>query len=63
MNDEILPRKQYPTAEGIKNILEGLAEADPKAKTARPEDFMDARFVKEFDENGFVDNLYKGSKR
>src|SRR5690349_13951248 len=53
VNDEILPRKQYPTAEGIKNILEGLADTDPKAKTARPEDFMDARFVKELDESGF----------
>src|ERR1051325_1151619 len=42
VNDEILPRKQYPTVEGIKNILEGLADTDPKAKTARPEDFMDA---------------------
>jgi hypothetical protein len=63
VNDEILPRKQYPTIEGIKNILEGLADTDPKAKTARPEDFMDARFVKELDESGFTDNLYKGAKR
>jgi NitT/TauT family transport system substrate-binding protein len=63
VNDEILPRKQYPTIEGIKNILEGLADTDPKAKTARPEEFMDARFVKELDESGFTDNLYKGAKR
>src|SRR5882724_4206339 len=61
--DERLPPKQYPTLEGIKNILEPLAETDPKAKTAKPEDFVDIRFIKELDESGFIDELYKGRKR
>jgi NitT/TauT family transport system substrate-binding protein len=60
VNDEILPPKQYPTLEGIKNILESLAESDPKAKTAKPADFADMRFVKELDDNGFIAGLYKG---
>jgi NitT/TauT family transport system substrate-binding protein len=61
--DERLPPKQYPTLEGIKNILEPLAETDPKAKAAKPEDFVDIRFIKELDESGFIDELYKGRKR
>jgi len=61
--DDRLPLKQYPTLEGIKNILEPLAETDPKAKAAKPEDFVDIRFIKELDESGFVDELYKGRKR
>lgn len=61
--DEILPTKQYPTLEGIKKILEPLGETDPKAKTAKAEEFVDMRFVKELDDSGFVDSLYKGSKR
>jgi len=61
--DDRLSRKQYPTLEGIKNILEPLAEKDPKAKAAKPEDFVDMRFIKELDESGFIDDLYKGSKR
>ena len=61
--DERLPPKQYPTLEGIKNILDPLAETDPKAKTAKPEDFVDIRFIKELDESGFIDELYKGRKR
>jgi NitT/TauT family transport system substrate-binding protein len=61
--DDRLPPKQYPTMEGIKNILASLAETDPKAKTAKPEDFVDIRFIKELDESGFVDDLYKGRKR
>ena len=60
--DEFLPPKQYPTLEGIKNILEPLAEKDPKAKAAKPEDFVDMRFIKELNECGFVDDLYKGRK-
>ncbi len=61
--DDRLPPKQYPTLEGIKNILESLAQTDPKAKAAKPEDFVDVRFVKELDESGFVDDLYKSRKR
>ena len=61
--DDRLPPKQYPTLEGIKNILEPLAQTDPKAKSAKPEHFVDMRFVKELDESGFVDDLYKGRKR
>lgn len=60
--DEILPTKQYPTLEGIKNILAPLAENDAKAKAAKPEEFVDMRFIKELDQSGFIDDLYKGSK-
>ncbi len=62
ITDEKLPPKQYPTLEGIKKILEPLAETDPKAKAAKPEDFVDTRFIKELDDSGFIDNLYKRSK-
>jgi NitT/TauT family transport system substrate-binding protein len=53
-----LPAKQYPTLEGIKTILEPLKN-DPKAKAAKPEDFVDMRFIKELDESGYIDRLYK----
>jgi NitT/TauT family transport system substrate-binding protein len=63
MTDEKFPPKQYPSLEGIKKILEPLAETDPKAKAAKPEDFVDMRFIKELDDSGFIDELYKGRKR
>jgi NitT/TauT family transport system substrate-binding protein len=63
ITDEKFPPKQYPSLEGIKKILEPLAETDPKAKAAKPEDFVDMRFIKELDESGFIDELYKGRKR
>ena len=61
--DDKLSPKQYPTLEGIKNILEPLAEKDPKTKAAKAEDFVDMSFIKELDESGFVDELYKGRQR
>lgn len=63
VNDEILPAKQYPTLEGIKQILEPLGETDPKAKAAKPEDFVDMRFIRELDESGFTNDLYKRDKK
>lgn len=56
---QMLPRTPYPTTEGIRNILSELSVVLPKAKTARPEDFVEPRFVKELDETGFIDRLYR----
>ncbi len=50
-------------AKYLENILEPLASTDPKAKAAKPEDFVDIRFIKELDESGFIDELYKARKR
>src|SRR5262249_56043355 len=50
-----LPAKQYPTLEGLKTIL----ASDPKAKGAKAEDFVDLSFIKELDERGYIDKLYK----
>jgi NitT/TauT family transport system substrate-binding protein len=58
-----LPQKQYPTLEGIKTILDQLALKDPKARAAKPQDFVDARYVEEFDKSGFTDGLYRRAKR
>jgi ABC-type nitrate/sulfonate/bicarbonate transport system substrate-binding protein len=57
--DQKYPRKQYPTLPGIQTVLDAIADDNPKAKAARPQDFVDARFVKELDDSGFIDGLYK----
>jgi NitT/TauT family transport system substrate-binding protein len=59
VTDDKLPPKPYPSLEGIKTILDGMAKTDPRAKSAKPEDFVDLRFVKELDESKFIDGLYK----
>jgi NitT/TauT family transport system substrate-binding protein len=55
----LTPRKPYPTLRGIEIMLRELAARDPKAKAAKPEDFVNLTFVKELDDSGFIDRLYK----
>lgn len=62
ISDHKLPPQQYPTLEGIKTILDQLGQKEPKAKAAKPQDFVDARFVEEFNKSGLIDSLY-GQKR
>ncbi len=61
--DNKLPPKQCPTLEGLQTILDQLGQKDPKARAAKPQDFVDARFVEGFDKSGFIDNLYGQKKR
>jgi len=58
IRDSQLPRKQYPTLEGLKTVLTTLGEKDPKARAIKPEDLVDLRFIKELDQSGFIDTLY-----
>ena len=62
IDENKLPAKQYPTAEGLKTIIDQLALTNPKAKAAKPQDFIDARFVEEFDKSGYIDSLYGRKK-
>jgi NitT/TauT family transport system substrate-binding protein len=59
VDGNLLPKKQYPTLEGLKSILTPLAEKNPKAKAAKPEDFADLSFIEELDRSGYADSLYK----
>ena len=55
----LTPKKPYPTLRGIEIMLRELAVRDPKAKGARPDDFVNQTFIKELDSSGFIDGLYK----
>jgi NitT/TauT family transport system substrate-binding protein len=47
----------YPTVEGVGVLLKTLEKTNPKARTAKPEDFVDSRLVRELDKSGFTDRL------
>lgn len=61
--DDRISRKQYPYLAGLQVALDLLSEENPKAKGARPEDFVDNRFIKELDDSGYIDKLYKSKIR
>src|SRR5919106_1869102 len=55
LSESVLPRKQYPSLEGIKIIL----ATELKGKPGKPEDFADSSFIRELDQSGYIDSLYK----
>lgn len=57
----LVPEKPYPTVKGVQIILRELGAKDPAARSARPEQFIDASIVKELDGSGFIDRLYKST--
>jgi hypothetical protein len=59
IDGNLLAKNQYPSLEGLKFILAPLAEKDAKARAAKPEDFADLSFIKELDQSGYADSLYK----
>ena len=59
LTEAMFSKKQYPSLEGLKTVLEDIGERDPRAKTAKPEQFVDFSFIKELDSSGFIDALYK----
>ena len=49
-----LEKIPYPTIAGVRNIIEQLALKNPKAKQARPEQFIDSSLVAELEQSGFI---------
>ena len=48
----------YPSIEGVKTVLEFLAQENPKARTADPNSFIDNSIIKELEASGFISGLY-----
>ena len=59
MHETLYSKKQYPSIEGLKTVTDDVAERDPRAKNVKPEQFIDATFIRELDRTGFIDGLYK----
>jgi ABC-type nitrate/sulfonate/bicarbonate transport system substrate-binding protein len=45
------------TATGIQNVLDALADQNPKARSANPQDFYTNRFIDELEQTGFMREL------
>jgi ABC-type nitrate/sulfonate/bicarbonate transport system substrate-binding protein len=54
--------KPYPTVKGMQAVLGDLAGRNPKAKDAPTAQLVNLPFLKELDESGYIDRLYKTSR-
>jgi len=53
----LVPQKPYPNVEGIRKTME-LYDS-PEMRKHAPEDFYDNGFVRELDQSGYIDSLYR----
>ena len=56
---EIYQPIPYPSASAIQTQLTWMADRDPRAKNAKPEQFIDGSFLREIEKSGFVSKLYQ----
>ena len=49
----------YPNLEGIRNAMDEVAQRIPAVKNKKPEDFINTRFLKELEKEGFFKSLGK----
>ncbi len=54
---DLMPVMPYASSKAIQTILDFLAEKQPKAATAKPEDFYDMSYLKRIEESGFLKTL------
>ena len=55
---KVMERRLDVKPEGIQAILEEVAKTDPRAKTIRPQDLIDRRFLDEMAKSGSLDKLW-----
>ena len=56
---EIYQPIPYPSPAAIQTQLTWMAEKDPRAKAAKPEQFIDGSILREIEKSGFVTRLYQ----
>jgi ABC-type nitrate/sulfonate/bicarbonate transport system substrate-binding protein len=58
---KVLEKAPYINMLGMQNALEDLAKTVPAAKGAKPEQFIDHRFLDNLDKSGLLKELYPGT--
>jgi NitT/TauT family transport system substrate-binding protein len=54
-----MPEYPYPPLEGYQNVVQEMVSTQPKASALNTKELVDARFVKELEDSGFVASLSK----
>jgi NitT/TauT family transport system substrate-binding protein len=57
--NKVVERAPYVNMTGIQNAIDDLARTIPAAKSAKPEQFVDMRFLDKLEKSGLLNELYK----
>jgi NitT/TauT family transport system substrate-binding protein len=56
---QVTDESGYPSLEGIRNAIDEVAQRVPGVKSKKPEDFINTRFLKELEQEGFFKPILK----
>ena len=56
---KVIERAPYINMQGMQNALDDVARTVPAAKNAKPEQFVDLRFLDRLEKSGLLKELYK----
>ena len=56
---QYVPKVPHPSAEAMKVALDQIGERDPRARSMRAEQFIDASLMQDLDKEGFIKQLWK----
>lgn len=56
--NKLFPRVPYISTESVRNVFDQISSTSQKTKEVSPQSFIDMRFVKEAEEEGFVTSVY-----
>src|SRR5262245_19929171 len=57
--DKVVEKAPYINMAGMQNALDDLARTVPAAKAAKPEQFVDFRFIDKLEKSGLLNELYR----
>ncbi len=60
--DSTMQRKPYPSTDAINNTFEVALREYPEIEDLNPVSMWDLHFLRELDDEGFIDGLYKGAR-
>lgn len=55
----IWPRAPYPSRDGLQHVVEEVSTQNPKAKNLHADQLMDISIVKELEDSGFINEVYR----
>jgi NitT/TauT family transport system substrate-binding protein len=56
---KVVPRKPYPSLKGIRALIDLAGVEKPEVRNITPERFVNTTILKEVDDSGFIDRLYR----
>ncbi len=56
---KVVPQKPYPSIKGIKALLDLAVNEKPELRNVSPDRFVNLTILKEIDDSGFIDRLYR----